>query len=376
MLKCFKVYNSLRHLRNGVNSLVKATIIWLNYNSSRFIDIVFRSLDSVFNIDYDNYEVIVVDNASNDGSFEKIKNYVEKCKHSGIRVKILRSDVNRGYSGGMNLGWNVRDPDSKYVVFINNDVVVEPDSLRKIIEYMESSHRIGAANGLLYLGDRKRINTAGNYISEDWSLGCICNNVFEYECPGVDKLHYITYPTGAYMVVKAEIIKKVFPEGKPFIDSTFLYLDDDLVGLTLWNYGYKVAYIPIEAGMHFENLTLKRMSKIALYYATRAQIARINVIRTRFYTNRYVYVIAATIRYILINVLSGRNIFVSPIRVVNDGLKLSELIKHKIRVLDLYKAPFVPVNTINSWNRLITRHILRISKTQSLVTFDMLRRIE
>jgi GT2 family glycosyltransferase len=356
--------------------LVKATIIWLNYNSSRFINIVFRSLDSVFNIDYDNYEVIVVDNASNDGSFEKIKNYVEKCKHSGIRVKILRSDVNRGYSGGMNLGWNVRDLDSKYVVFINNDVVVEPDSLRKIIEYMESSHRIGAANGLLYLGDRKRINTAGNYISEDWSLGCICNNVFKYECPGVDKLHYITYPTGAYMVVKAEIIKKVFPEGKPFIDSTFLYLDDDLVGLTLWNYGYKVAYIPIEAGMHFENLTLKRMSKIALYYATRAQIARINIIRTRFYTSRYIYVIAATIRYILINVLSGRNVFVSPIRVVNDGLKLSELIKHKIGVLDLYKAPFVPVNTINSWNRLITRHILRISKIQSLVTFDMLRRIE
>jgi GT2 family glycosyltransferase len=180
------------------------------------------------------------------------------------------------------------------------------------------------------------------------------------------------------MVVKAEIIKKVFPEGKPFIDSTFLYLDDDLVGLTLWNYGYKVAYIPIEAGMHFENLTLKRMSKIALYYATRAQIARINVVRTRFYTSkyRYVYVIAATIRYILINVLSGRNIFVSPIRVVNDGLKLSELIKHKIRVLDLYKAPFVPVNTINLWNRSITRHTLRISKTQSLVTFDMLRRIE
>jgi len=370
------MYKSLRCLENGVSNLVKVTVIWLNYNSSRFIDVVLRSLDSIFNIDFDNYEIIVVDNASNDGSFEEIKNYVEKYKPSDIRVKIVRSDVNRGYSGGMNLGWDARDPDSKYVVFVNNDVVVEPSSLRKIIEYMESSHRIAAANGLLYLGDSKRINTAGNYITEDWGLGCICYNVFKYECPGIDEPHYITYPTGAYMVVKAEIIKKVFPEGKPFIDSTFLYLDDDLVGLTLQNYGYKVAYIPIEAGMHFENLTLKRMSKIALYYATRAQIARINVIRTRFYTSRYVYVIATAIRYILINVLSRGNVFVSPIRVVNDGLKLSKLIKHKIGVLDLYKAPFVPVNTINSWNRLITHHILGIPKIQPTVTFDMLRRIE
>jgi GT2 family glycosyltransferase len=156
----------------------------------------------------------------------------------------------------MNLGWNARDLDSKYVVFMNNDVIVESDSLRKIIEYMESSHRIAAANGLLYLGDRKRINTAGNYISEDWNLGCICNNVFEYECLGIDKLHHITYPTGAYMVVKAE--KRIFPEGKPFIDSTFLYLDDDIIGLMLWNHGYRVAYVPVKAGVHLESLTLKK----------------------------------------------------------------------------------------------------------------------
>jgi cellulose synthase/poly-beta-1,6-N-acetylglucosamine synthase-like glycosyltransferase len=66
-----KAYNSLRRIKDGVNNLAKATIIWLNCNSSKFINIVLRSLDSVFNIDYDNYEVIVVDNASNDGSFEK-----------------------------------------------------------------------------------------------------------------------------------------------------------------------------------------------------------------------------------------------------------------------------------------------------------------
>jgi GT2 family glycosyltransferase len=338
-----------------------------------FINIVLKSLDSVFNIDYDNYEIIIVDNASNDGSFEKIKNYVEARKPSNIKVKIIKSDVNRGYSGGMNLGWNAKDLDSKYVVFMNNDVVVESDSLRKIIEYMESSHRIAAANGLLYLGDCKRINTAGNYISEDWDLGCICNNVFEYECSGIDKPHYITYPTGAYMVIKAEIIKRVFPGGKPFMDVTFLYLDDDLVGLTLWNHGYKVAYIPVKAGVHFESLTLKRMSRRALYYALRAQIARIDAIRTRFSTNRHVHIIATMIKHMFYNVLSRRDhdVSVSSFKVISDGIRLSKLIRLKIGTLDLYKAPYVPAGILNLWNRLITYHILGVR--QPLVTFDMLK---
>jgi glycosyltransferase involved in cell wall biosynthesis len=49
--------------------VVEASIIWLNYNSSNFIDIALTSIDSVLNLDFDNYEVIIVDNASSDGSF-------------------------------------------------------------------------------------------------------------------------------------------------------------------------------------------------------------------------------------------------------------------------------------------------------------------
>jgi glycosyltransferase involved in cell wall biosynthesis len=58
--------------------LPKVSIIWLNYNSWSNIDIVKFSLESCLNLDYPNYEVIVVDNGSTDGSFETVKEIAEK----------------------------------------------------------------------------------------------------------------------------------------------------------------------------------------------------------------------------------------------------------------------------------------------------------
>ena len=96
--------------------MVKVSLIWLNYNSSGFIDIALRSIESALSLDFNDYEVIVVDNASSDGSFERIRKFVEERKPGSVRVKFVRSDANRGYAGGMNLGWEARDPLAKACV--------------------------------------------------------------------------------------------------------------------------------------------------------------------------------------------------------------------------------------------------------------------
>ena len=68
------------------------------------MDIALKSIESVLSLDFDGYEVVIVDNASSDGSFERIRRFVEEKKSSSVRVKFVRSDTNRGYAGGMNLG--------------------------------------------------------------------------------------------------------------------------------------------------------------------------------------------------------------------------------------------------------------------------------
>jgi len=84
--------------------MVRASLIWLIYNSSGFIDIALGSAESILNLDFDDYEVVIVDNASSDGSFEVIMRFVKEKRLGNVRVKFVRSDANRGYAGGMNLG--------------------------------------------------------------------------------------------------------------------------------------------------------------------------------------------------------------------------------------------------------------------------------
>ncbi len=131
----------------------KASILWINYNSMNFIDIALESLQAIADLDYPNYEVIIVDNASTDKSFDVIKSFAERS-----RFKLIRSERNLGFTGGNNLGFKARDRDSKYVVLINNDAVPHKNSL-ELIELMEAEERVGGAQGIIL--NRKRVESAG-----------------------------------------------------------------------------------------------------------------------------------------------------------------------------------------------------------------------
>jgi GT2 family glycosyltransferase len=122
---------------------------------------------------------------------------------------------------------------------------------------MEGDEILAATSGLIYSRDGKRIYSARGFISENYVAGGICYGVYEHECSGIDRAHYVTYADGAYALVKVGAISKACPNGKPFIDETFLYLDDYMLGLMLWNKGYKVAYVPVRAEIHFEGLSTK-----------------------------------------------------------------------------------------------------------------------
>jgi len=349
--------------------MVKASIIWLNYNSSNFIDIALMSIDSVLNLDFDDYEVVVVDNASSDGSFQRIKRYIDERKPGSIKVKYVVSDVNRGYAGGMNLGWEAKDPESKYVAFLNNDLIVEQQSLRRTIDFMEGDETLAAANGLIYMRDGKRIFSAGGFGSGHWSFGNICYSAFEHECPGIDKAHHVTYAVGTYAVVKVNAISKACPNGRPFIDETFLYLDDNLLGLMLWNKGYKVAYVPVKAGVHFEGLTTRRYGA-SLYYSYRGSGIIINILKTKFYVFRNLYIARRLISYSLLGIVDYRNKekYQKILKGIREGLKLAKIIKNKVGILDIYKAPYVPVNIMDA----IIGYVYPWRKHKT-VNFSMLR---
>jgi len=347
--------------------MVKTSLVWLNYNSLGFMDIALKSIESVLNLDFDDYEVIIVDNASSDGSFEKIKEFVEGKRPSSVRVKFVRSDANRGYAGGMNLGWEARNSEAKYVAFLNNDLIVEPSSLKDLVNYMESDEKLAAASGLIYFGDSKSIYSAGGYGTDHWIASGICGDILEHECPGVNKFHYVTYADGAYMVVRTGIIKKVCPAGKPFINETFLYLDDYLLGLIIWNRGYKVAYIPVKSGYHYAHLTIKSTIN---YYKVRANTALIALLSTRFSLIKSVYLLKRDIGYKILRLFKGE--YGKAYKAYQDGMRLAQILRDKIGFnLDLHKAPYVKINYLD-FILFDFMMINRIYRKSSIITHEML----
>ena len=78
------------------------------------IDVLSECLDSLKQTDYPNFEIIVVDNASTDGSGDWIKDHHPQ-------IKLINNDQNYGYSGGCNRG--IHQADGDLVVFLNNDTV-------------------------------------------------------------------------------------------------------------------------------------------------------------------------------------------------------------------------------------------------------------
>jgi len=109
--------------------------------------IILGSLESITNLNYSSYkyELIVVANGSTDGSFKRIKGFLEM--KTCLRRKVIRLDRNLGFTGGNNIGFAVRDRESEYVLLLNNDAVLFQGGLRTLVEYAENNGSVVGLQG-------------------------------------------------------------------------------------------------------------------------------------------------------------------------------------------------------------------------------------
>lgn len=128
------------------------SIIVVNYNGGKSL---VRCLEALRADAYSPREIIVVDNASTDGSPIILKDLC--ARHPELIV--LWSKQNLGYAGGVNLALGAAG--GRYVAVLNMDVVVDPDWLAPLIVFLEDHPKVGAVNPLVALSDRKRINALG-----------------------------------------------------------------------------------------------------------------------------------------------------------------------------------------------------------------------
>ena len=137
-----------------VKSDPMVSIIILNYNGGQ--DVI-ECLASVMEIDYPNYEIIVVDNGSTDNSVKEIKS-----RFPG--VKLIKNKTNLGFPGGNNAG--IQGSVAPYVLLLNDDVVVEKSIIRDLVTEIQRHPGSGIAGpAILYYEDPERVWATGGKIS-------------------------------------------------------------------------------------------------------------------------------------------------------------------------------------------------------------------
>lgn len=136
---------------------MKVSIIIPVYNRK---DDLARLLDSILNNQFNDYEIIVVDNASE----ENIRDLVESRQEKNDSIKYVRLEHNMMAAGGRNAGIKVAK--GKYLCFIDSDNIIDSNMLGILVGEMENDASIGMAGPLmLYYKDPQRIWFAGNQIN-------------------------------------------------------------------------------------------------------------------------------------------------------------------------------------------------------------------
>jgi GT2 family glycosyltransferase len=202
-------------------------IVILNRNQSEY---TINCIGSVFNSDYKNYIVYVVDNGSDDGSPEEIKQVHPE-------INLIRNKTNTGFSAGNNKGIRKALEDgAEYILLLNNDTEIRADMISELTGTLLADGNIGitgAAN--LYLDDREKIWMTGGYVNR-WLAKPYCpDNLKEYAEVKVNTAG-CDYVPGSCLMMRKELIEKagLLPE------EYFVYYEDVDYCLKAGQAGYRV----------------------------------------------------------------------------------------------------------------------------------------
>jgi hypothetical protein len=219
------------------------SVIIINYNGK---DLLARFLPSIANLDYEDFEVIIVDNASTDSS-------VQFLRENYPYFKVVESPRNFGTAEGSNLGLPYAK--GEYILWLSNDMELEPILLRLMIETAESSPEIGICTCKM-----RRITAQGEKLNIIDSVGGdidvfgfpSARGINEPDKGQLDKVSEVFFSFGGAMLIKREVINEIGA-----YDPTFFTLADDID--LCWRAhlaGYKVVAQPKAVLYHRVSATL------------------------------------------------------------------------------------------------------------------------
>lgn len=211
---------------------MKVTIVIPNYNGKHFME---PCLSSLSEQTYKNFHILVVDNASSDGSIEYMEeNYPD--------IELIKLQKNYGFSKAVNIG--IQHSRTPYVILLNNDTTVDTRYVEEMVKAIEKSPKIfSVSSKMIQMYHPELIDSAGDlYTLLGWGVcrGC-----------GRPVSNYTKYDEIFTACAGAAIYRRsVFDEIGYFDENHFAYLEDIDIGYRARIYGYYNMYCPTALVYH------------------------------------------------------------------------------------------------------------------------------
>src|SRR3989344_2623749 len=209
------------------------SIIIVNYNGGKYIE---ECISSIKKSSYKQYEIIVVDQDSTDGSADLIN---EKFPE----VRLIRNK-NTGYAGGNNLG--AKNAKGKYLFLLNGDTVMESSLIHSLVEALEKDSKIGCVQPKSFnLKFKGRLDGAGSLFTPSGFLYHI--GYFDHDKPEYNKRYSVFSVKGAYLMTRKDLFDKLGGLDNDF----FMYFEESDYCGRVWLSGNSVEYVPNSVIYHW-----------------------------------------------------------------------------------------------------------------------------
>ena len=284
-----------------MKNVPNVTVIILNWNGWK--DTI-ECLESLYQIDYFNYQIILVDNASEDDSIERIKEYCEgklfvkseffdynlDNKHIYLHefleeefksfnkdlvksnsIIILKNNINYGFAGGNNIGikFALKNLNPDYILLLNNDTVVDKYFLTELVKIGKKNNKIGFLGPKIYYygyeGRKNVISFAGGFLNYYTGMPKVLGYQ-EIDQGQYDRVNNVDYAEGSCVLINRDVLEKI-----GFLDTSyFAYWEEADLCKRGFEAGYRSVYVPKSKIWHKVSTSFN--DPLKLYYYSRNKI--------------------------------------------------------------------------------------------------------
>ncbi|MDD2751787.1 MAG: glycosyltransferase family 2 protein [Candidatus Omnitrophica bacterium] len=211
---------------------ILVSVVIVNYNAKTYIE---PCLDSVLKTNYDNFEVIVVDNGSSDASPE----YLRRVSMEKPVIKPIFNKENLGPAKARNQG--VDKAIGECIAFIDNDTTVHPDWIINALKVLDSDPGIGACQCKLIIKNTDNlIDSLGEYLGQNGFLVQVVLPGEEKDTGKYNDIKDIFAAKSAGMFVRRDLFVKI----GGFDSEYFIYLEESDLCWRVWLRGFRVVLAP------------------------------------------------------------------------------------------------------------------------------------